>query len=55
MQLYGRSSSHFTRIVRIFAAELNLDAYPALRAFGLRFGARSSAKATPFRFDSPSP
>ena len=25
MRLYGRSSSHFTRIVRIFAAEMELE------------------------------
>jgi glutathione S-transferase len=36
-----------------FREVLALDAYPALRAFGVRFGARSAAKATAFRFDFP--
>jgi glutathione S-transferase len=38
-----------------FREVLSLDAYPALRAFGQRFAARSSAKATAFRFDFPTP
>ena len=36
-----------------FREVLAMDAYPALRAFGERFAARSSAKATAFRFDFP--
>ena len=36
-----------------FREVLAMDAYPALRAFGERFGARSSAKATAYRFDFP--
>lgn len=36
-----------------FREVLSLDAYPALRAFGQRFGARKSALATAFKFDFP--
>ncbi len=36
-----------------FRQVLSLDAYPALRAFGKRFAARSSARATAFKFDFP--
>lgn len=36
-----------------FREVLSLEAYPALRAFGQRFAARSSARATPFKFDFP--
>lgn len=36
-----------------FRAVLAFDAYPQLQAFALRFGARSSAKATGFTFDFP--
>ena len=36
-----------------FREVLMLDPYPALRAFAQRFGARSSAKATPFKYDFP--
>jgi glutathione S-transferase len=36
-----------------FREVLAMDAYPSLRAFGERFAARSSAKATAFRFDFP--
>src|SRR5687767_8159591 len=36
-----------------FREVLTLDAYPALRAFGQRFAARSSAKATSYKFDFP--
>lgn len=34
-----------------FREVLTLDAYPALRAFATRFAARSSARATLYRFD----
>lgn len=38
-----------------FREVLSLDAYPALRAFGQRFARKSSARATEFKFDFPSP
>ena len=34
-----------------FREVLATDAYPNLRAFAERFGKRSSAKATPYKFD----
>lgn len=36
-----------------FREVLSLAAYPALRAYAQRFGARSSAQATSFKFDFP--
>ena len=36
-----------------FREVLSMEAYPSLRAFGERFGARSSAKKTAFKFDFP--
>lgn len=36
-----------------FREVLPLDPYPALRAFAQRFGARTSARATSFKFDFP--
>ena len=36
-----------------FREVLTLDPYPALRAYAQRFGARSSARATPSKFDFP--
>ena len=36
-----------------FREVLSLEPYPALRAFAQRFGARTSARATPFQFDFP--
>lgn len=36
-----------------FREVLSLDAYPALRAFGQRFGRKSSARATAYKFDVP--
>ena len=38
-----------------FREVLSLAAYPTLRAFGQRFGTRSSARTTSFRFDFPQP
>ena len=38
-----------------FREVLSLDPYPELRAFARHFGARSSAKATGFKFDFPQP
>jgi hypothetical protein len=36
-----------------FREVLALDPYPQLRAFAQRFGERSSARATAFKFDFP--
>jgi hypothetical protein len=36
-----------------FREVLSLDAYPGLRGFAQRFGTRSSAKSTAFKFDFP--
>jgi len=41
------------RAIGRFREVLALEPYPQLRAFAQRFGTRSSARATAFKFDFP--